>query len=59
MQRLAQQYPALSWALIESIAARARHLVEMVEDLSLRSVKSRLAKLLLHEAGPDRRPVRN
>ena len=51
MQRLAQQYAALSWALIESIAARARHLVEMVEDLSLRSVKSRLAKLLLREAG--------
>jgi len=39
-------------ALIESIAARARHLVEMVEDLSLRSVKSRLAKLLL--AKPSR-----
>jgi CRP/FNR family cyclic AMP-dependent transcriptional regulator len=51
MQRLAQQYPALSWALIETLAARARHLVEMVEDLSLRSVKSRLAKLLLVEAG--------
>ncbi len=51
MRRLAQQYPALSWALIESMAARARHLVEIVEDLSLRSVKSRLAKLLLQEAG--------
>jgi CRP-like cAMP-binding protein len=50
MQRLTQRFPALAWALIESIAARARHLVEMVEDLSLRSVKARLAKLLLHEA---------
>ncbi len=50
MQRLAQAYPALAWALIESIARRARHLVAMVEDLSLRSVKSRLARLLLAEA---------
>lgn len=50
MQRLAQTYPALAWALIESIARRARHLVAMVEDLSLRSVKSRLARLLLSEA---------
>ncbi|MCU0509253.1 MAG: Crp/Fnr family transcriptional regulator [Anaerolineae bacterium] len=51
MQRLATAHPALAWALIESIARRARHLVAMVEDLSLRSVKSRLARLLLTEAG--------
>jgi CRP/FNR family transcriptional regulator len=50
IRRLAQEHPTLAWALIESIAARARHLVEMVEDLSLRSVKARLAKLLLSEA---------
>ncbi len=50
MQRLAQAQPALAWALIESVASRARHLVAMVEDLSLRSVKSRLARLLLAEA---------
>lgn len=50
LQRLAQQYPQLAWALIESIARRARHLVAMVEDLSLRSVKARLARLLLAEA---------
>jgi CRP/FNR family transcriptional regulator len=50
MQRLAQTHPSLAWALIESIARRARHLVAMVEDLSLRSVKSRLARLLLSEA---------
>lgn len=49
MQRLTQVHPALAWALIESIARRARHLVAMVEDLSLRSVKSRLARLLLNE----------
>lgn len=50
IQRLAQAYPALAWALIESIARRARHLVAMVEDLALRSVKERLARLLLAEA---------
>ena len=51
IQRIAQSHPALAWALIESIARRARHLVAMVEDLSLRSVKARLARLLLAEAG--------
>jgi CRP/FNR family transcriptional regulator len=50
LRRLAHAYPALAWVLIESIARRARHLVGIVEDLSLRSVKARLAKLLLAEA---------
>jgi CRP-like cAMP-binding protein len=50
IKRLAQTYPALAWALIESTARHARHLVMMVEDLSLRSVKARLARLLLVEA---------
>lgn len=50
IQRLAQSYPALAWALIESVARRTRHLVAMVEDLALRSVKERLARLLLAEA---------
>ena len=50
LKHLAEAHPALAWALIESIARRARHLVAMVEDLSLRSVKSRMARLLLTEA---------
>jgi CRP/FNR family transcriptional regulator len=50
IRRLAQTYPELAWALIESIARRARHLVRVVEDLALRSVKARLARLLLTEA---------
>ena len=54
IKRLAQAHPAFAWALIESIARRARHLVEMVEDLSLRSVKARLAKLLLSQAERSR-----
>ncbi|MEJ5198719.1 MAG: Crp/Fnr family transcriptional regulator [Anaerolineae bacterium] len=50
IRRLASAHPELAWALIESLAQRARHLVAMVEDLSLRSVKARLARLLLAEA---------
>jgi CRP/FNR family transcriptional regulator, cyclic AMP receptor protein len=50
IRRLAHAHPELAWALIESIARRARRLVAMVEDLSLRPVKARLARLLLAEA---------
>ena len=50
IRRLAHAHPELAWALIESVAQRARRLVDMVEDLALRSVKARLAKLLLAEA---------
>ena len=47
---LALRYPAVSWALLEHMARRARSLVGIVEDLGLRPVKARLAKLLLEEA---------
>lgn len=50
LQTLAVRHPPLAWALIESIARRTRYLVGLVQDLSLRSVKSRLAKLLLDQA---------
>ena len=50
LQQIAMRHPALAWALIESIARRTRYLVGLVQDLSLRSVKSRLAKLLLDQA---------
>jgi len=45
-----ERHPALAWALIESIAHRARYLVNLVHDLSLRNVKGRLARLLLEQA---------
>jgi CRP/FNR family transcriptional regulator len=54
VRRLARSYPDLAWALIESLARRTRHLVGMVEDLALRSVKARLARLLLVEAALGR-----
>lgn len=50
MVDLLGRYPALSKAIIENLAGRARHLVSLVEDLSLRTVEGRLAKLLLEEA---------
>lgn len=45
-----ERHPELAWALIESMARRARYLVAKVEDLSMRSVKGRLARLLLEQA---------
>jgi CRP-like cAMP-binding protein len=48
--RTTEHHPELAWALLESMARRARNLVTMVEDLSMRSVKARLARLLLEQA---------
>lgn len=53
MVDLLERYPALSRAVIENLASRARHLVSLVEDLSLRTVVGRLAKLLLEQASGE------
>ena len=59
MLDLLARYPALAVGIIENLAARARHLLSLVEDLSLRTVSARLAKLLLAEAvGGDEAPRR-
>lgn len=50
MQSLFDRYPKLAQAVVAVLAARARMLVNMIEDLSLRSVTGRLAKLLLDQA---------
>ncbi|MCA9871822.1 MAG: Crp/Fnr family transcriptional regulator [Anaerolineae bacterium] len=50
LQRIAVRYPELGWALAEQVARMARHLVNLVEDLSMRTVKGRVARLLLDEA---------
>ena len=47
---LFDHHPKLAQAVVAVLAARARMLVGMVEDLSLRSVAGRLAKLLLNQA---------
>jgi CRP/FNR family transcriptional regulator len=50
LKRVATRYPGLAWAFIESAARRARYLLGLVEDLGMRSVRGRLARLLLAEA---------
>lgn len=44
---LIKRRPEVALAVIQNLGARLRHLVGLVEDLSLRQVSSRLAKLLL------------
>lgn len=48
--RLLAERPALSQAVIRSLAKRILHLMDLVEDLSLRTIESRLARLLLADA---------
>jgi CRP-like cAMP-binding protein len=48
--------PELALAIIQNLGARLRHLVGLVEDLSLRHVSTRLAKLLLETASAGQTP---
>jgi len=50
MLRLLDEHPPLAKTVIQELAERVLHLVSLVEDLSLRSVESRLARLLLEQA---------
>jgi CRP/FNR family transcriptional regulator len=47
---LIKKNPQVALAIIQNLGARLRHLVSLVEDLSLRQVTARLAKLLLEMA---------
>jgi CRP/FNR family transcriptional regulator len=44
---LVQTYPALAKQVIADLASRILHLVSLVEDLSLRTIESRLARTLV------------
>ncbi|HEX5807791.1 MAG TPA: Crp/Fnr family transcriptional regulator [Anaerolineales bacterium] len=48
--RLMDEHPQLARQVVRDLAGRVMHLVRMVEDLSLRSVEARLARLLLEQA---------
>jgi CRP/FNR family transcriptional regulator len=48
---IARRYPDLSWALIADLAGRTRYMIGVVQDLAMRTVRGRLAHLLLEEAG--------
>jgi CRP/FNR family cyclic AMP-dependent transcriptional regulator len=50
LRAVTQRHPDLAWALIESLARRARFLVASVQNLAMRDVRGRLARLLLEQA---------
>ncbi len=52
---LIQHRPDVALAIIQNLGTRLRHLVGLVEDLSLRQVSARLAKLLLETASSKER----
>jgi CRP-like cAMP-binding protein len=53
LRRLVADCPPLAWSLLQDMAARLDHLTNLAEDLSLRSVRGRLARFLLDHAGSD------
>lgn len=56
MRRLLDNHPRLAHAIIQDLAERVSHLIQLVEDLSLRTVEARLARLLLEQAQTDTLP---
>lgn len=46
-----RQHPAVAEALLADLASRLRRLSVLVEDLSFRTVRARLARFLLRQAG--------
>ena len=48
--QMVREHPALAVAVLADFAAKLRHMTALVEDLSLRTVGARLAKLLLTQA---------
>jgi CRP/FNR family transcriptional regulator len=50
MLRLMDEHPRLCQAITHNLAERVLHLMKLIEDLSLRTVKSRMARLLLENA---------
>lgn len=50
MLDLLDSHPRLAQSIIQDLAGRLQHLIGLVEDLSLRSIESRLARSLLEGA---------
>jgi CRP-like cAMP-binding protein len=50
LHRLVTEHPAFALGLLRDFANRLDHLTDLVEDLSLRTVRGRLARFLLEEA---------
>ncbi|MCD6553346.1 MAG: Crp/Fnr family transcriptional regulator [Anaerolineae bacterium] len=49
-RRIMRDHPEVALAVLERLAAKVRHLSDMVEDLALHSVRTRLARFLLAHA---------
>jgi CRP-like cAMP-binding protein len=58
MTRLLDKNPTLAKIIIQDLAKKVIHLVGLVEDLSLRSIEERVAKLLLENAEKETLPRR-
>jgi CRP/FNR family transcriptional regulator len=50
---LLEEQPSFAQQVVKDLAGRVMHLVSLVEDLSLRSVEARLARLILEQAQGD------
>jgi CRP/FNR family cyclic AMP-dependent transcriptional regulator len=55
MRRLVEEHPAIAIGFLKAFAGKLRYFTRKVEDLSFRSVTSRVAKLLLEIAEDDGR----
>ena len=53
MRRLVEEHPAIAIGFLKAFAGKLRYFTRKVEDLSFRSVTSRVAKLLLEIAEDD------
>lgn len=53
VESLLRSYPKIALNVIKTLAARVRHLVSLVEDLSFRHVIGRVARILLEHAGSE------
>ena len=53
MRRLVEEHPAIAIGFLKAFASKLRYFTRKVEDLSFRSVTSRVAKLLLEIAEDD------
>ena len=53
LRRLVSEYPELALVLLRDFAERLDHLTNLVEDLSLRTVRGRLARFLLEHVDEE------
>lgn len=56
--RLLQTYPDLAYAVLQDLANRMSHMTDLIENLSLHSVRGRLARFLLAQADGNELPQR-